>query len=332
MITLGYPWLLATLPLLWFFWRSFARRWPSESATKASSALLHPHAELFATLANEPKQRPGVPWTLLLGFSALLVALAQPRWINVNDLSEHYGRDLILALDVSGSMRALDFFDTSGATIDRLSMLKQVVSKFLAQRQGDRVGIIVFGDDAYTLAPLTSDLNVLARMLQSIENGIAGEKTAVGNAIALGVERLAHRPSNSRTLILFSDGSNTTGIAPLIALEQAKQKGVRIYTVAIGRDGKVPFPRGTLDSPTLTEIPMDKNLLRHIAKETGGEFYQADITADFEQIFAQIDNRSTSVATTPKAYPYTELYHLPLMVGLWLLLWQRWRTTRLIFP
>lgn len=331
-ITLAHPWLLSAIPLLFLLWLSFARLLRSRAQQETNLALLHPQTELLIELMGERSAKRTQPWLLLCGCSVLLVALAQPRWINSSELAAHQGRDMMLALDVSGSMRALDFVGSDGQAMSRLSMLKQVVAEFLAKREGDRVGIIVFGDDAYTLAPLTSDLNVLTQMLNNIDNGIAGEKTALGSAIALGVKRLAYRPSNSRTLIVFSDGSNTTGTEPLVALERAKQENVRIYTVAVGREGKVAFPRGTLDSPMFTEMRIDKSLLRHLAKATNGKFYHAEATTDFTQIFTEIDQRSTSSTTAPQMYQYRDLYQIPLTIGLALLLWQHWRSSRSVFP
>ena len=240
----SFAWLLA-LPLPFLVWRWLQRRAPRKQA-----ALFHPHAQLLAQLAAElPTRARRWPWLWLAGCMLLILALARPQWVTLHP-DDYPGRDLMFAIDVSGSMRAEDFV-VADHRVNRLDMVKAVVDRLLAHRPGDRAGLIVFGDDAFTLSPVTHDLVLVRSLLHDIKNGIAGEKTALGDAVALAVKRLRDRPPQSRILFLFTDGANTAGqFSPADALALAKQYKVRIYTVGIGRTGKVAYP-GLLELPVI---------------------------------------------------------------------------------
>lgn len=310
MLSLATPlWLLA-LPLPWLVWWLGRRRRGGKART---TALYHPQAALLASLSRQARARP--PWFWLLGCSLLLLALARPQWLGGD---ERQGRNFLLAIDISSSMKAQDFFVNDRAA-NRLDAVKHVADRFIDQRQGDRIGLIVFADDAYTLAPLSGDLGLIQRLLGEIDQGMAGQKTALGQAIALGVKRLEQLDKRSRNLILLSDGSNTSGdIHPLNALEIAKLKGVKIYTIGVGNPGKVLFQRGPVERPDFAAVPLDEALLRRLADETGGRYYNAADTETLGRIMTDIEQLET-LPLEQRNNPPAEWYPTPLLAGLILL-------------
>lgn len=320
-------WLYA-LPLPWVAW--WLKKWLPLQKIKTDKppSVIHPYTDLMIEL-SQLSRRPWTnwPWLWLLGCSAMIIALCQPHWNGGSNIQSH--RDYILAIDISGSMRARDF-EINGKAVSRLDMLKNVVNHFLEQRQGDRVGVIVFGDEAYTLAPVTADLTLIKQLISNIENGMAGEKTALGTAIALGVQRLlAHRP-RGQTLIIFTDGANTTGaVSPLAAMQLAKQNNVHLFTIGIGRNEKVLFPRGSLTTNELTEIALDTALLQRLATETGGKHYTVDNSQKLQQIITDIENIAPKPMDTPDESG-RNIFWLPLLICLLLMLANEWRWK--IFP
>jgi len=261
----------------------------------------------------------------------LILALARPQWIIIKPY-DYPGRDLMFAIDVSGSMRAEDFV-VDGHRINRLDMVKAVVNRLLSQRPGDRAGLIVFGDDAFTLTPVTQDLALVSSMLRDVKNGIAGERTALGDAMALAIKRLRDRPPQSRVLFLFTDGTNTAGqFSPADALELAKQYKVRIYTVGIGRSGIVAYPGGPSGGTIASELPLDETLLQQIAVETGGRYYRIKHSDDVKPILADIDKLETVDIHLQNIGEHFDWYWLPLALGLMLLFLAQRRDEREVLP
>jgi Ca-activated chloride channel family protein len=261
----------------------------------------------------------------------LILALARPQWVTLH-ADDYPGRDLMFAIDVSGSMRAEDFVE-DGHRINRLDMVKAIVDRLLSQRPGDRAGLIVFGDDAFTLTPVTYDLTLVRKMLHSIKNGIAGERTALGDAIALAVKRLRDRPPQARVLFLFTDGTNTAGqFSPADALELAKKYKVRIYTVGIGRSGIVAYPGGPSGGTIASELPLDETLLQQIATETGGRYYRIKHSSDVKAILADIDKLETVDINLQNIGDHAEWYWLPLLLGLMFLLLAQRRGASEVLP
>lgn len=306
----SFAWLLA-LPLPFLVWRWLQRRAPRKQA-----ALFHPHAQLLAQLAAElPARARRWPWLWLAGCMLLILALARPQWVTLHP-DDYPGRDLMFAIDVSGSMRAEDFV-VADRRVNRLDMVKAVVDRLLAHRPGDRAGLIVFGDDAFTLSPVTHDLVLVRSLLHDIKNGIAGEKTALGNAVALAVKRLRDRPPQSRILFLFTDGTNTAGqFSPADALALAKQYQVRIYTVGIGRSEIVAYPGGPSGDAIASELPLTETLLQQFAAETGGRYYRIEHGEDVKPIVADIAKLETVAIHLDKVGEHAEWYWLPLLLGL----------------
>ncbi len=323
MLEFAAPLWFFALPLPWLAWIGAARFRSGTSASSRPAALLHSQTDILAELTAQPQaRRTHLPWLWIVGCILLITALARPQWVE-SAPNTYKGRDFLLAIDVSGSMRAQDFI-VDEKNLSRLDMLKRVVNQFLAERHGDRIGLVVFADDAYTLAPLTSDMNIVRALLTEVRHGMAGEKTALGTAVALAVQRLQYNSqgnSKSRTLILLTDGSNTAGaITPDAATLLAKQEGVRIYTVGIGSHRQVPFPRGTKETPAITEMPFDEDLLRRMAEQTGGHYYAAGNTEEMRRIISDIEQLEKTDIVDDAAMLRTEWYWLPLIIGLALLL------------
>lgn len=315
MLSLAAPlWLLA-LPLPWLLWR-LGRHRPAK--TGEATALYHPQAALLASLSQQRPARP--PWLWLLACCLLLLALARPQWFS----AEQQGRNFLLAIDISSSMKAQDFV-VDGRAVNRLEAVKHVAGRFIEQRAGDRIGLIVFADDAFTLAPLSTDLELIRRLLDQVSQGMAGQKTALGQALALGVKRLEQVDARSRNLILLSDGSNSAGeIHPLNALEIAKDKGVRIYTIGVGQAGQVLFQRGPAQRPDFVAAPLDEALLQRLAADSGGRYYNAADTEALDAIMAQIEALETIPLAQRNSAP-AEWYLAPLLAALLLLGLARWR-------
>lgn len=328
MLTLAAPWWLAALPLPWLAWRMLRRR----TSSHVSAALVHSQADLLARLAARRTASSHAPWLWLLGCMALIIALARPQWTLPDITGEHYGRDFMIAIDVSGSMRALDF-TLDGAQVDRLTLVKQLVDGFLDERRGDRVGIIVFADDAYSLAPVTTDKMLLKQILNDVDTGMIGEQTALGNALALAVKRLRERREEARVLILLTDGTNTAGdITPETALVLARHYRVRVYAIGIGAQQPVAFPRGRAQTPELTELPVDEALLQRIADDTGGRYFAVRSGTDLQRVLREIDGLADVPIRDPQAQHRLELYWPPLLAGLLLLLAAQWRAARRVLP
>ena len=321
MLSLASPiWLLALpLPLI-LWWLAQQRR---QKQVAQTTALYHPQAALLASLSQQGRKR-SLPWLWLFGCSLLLLALSRPQWLAGD---EHQGRNFMLAIDISSSMKAQDFF-INGQAVNRLDTVKHVIRQFISQRHGDRIGLIVFADDAYTLAPMSSDLSLIQYLIKDIDQGMAGQKTALGQAIALGVKRLEQLPGESRNLILLTDGSNTAGeIHPLNALEMAKLHRVKIYSIGVGNPGKVLFQRGPVEKPDFIEVPLDEALLQRLAEETGGSYFRAGDTQGLQQVITDIE-RSKTVTLTQQNNPPSEWYPAPLLLGLLLLSLSQWQRNR----
>lgn len=232
----------------------------------------------------------------------LIIAAARPQLGVTKVVSDSEGLDIILGVDTSGSMRAMDF-EIDDKARDRLYVVKRVISDFINQRVNDRIGIIVFGSEAFTQAPLTIDHGVLSRFLDAIDIGMAGENTAIGSAIAAGVKRLKDLDAESKVMILLTDGENTAGsIDPMQAAEVARTLGIKIYTIGVGGNKPVPFPRQSFFGTVYDKrvLKLDETLLKAIAEKTGAQYFRAEDTLELKKIYQTIDQletRSVSIET-----------------------------------
>jgi Ca-activated chloride channel family protein len=225
------------------------------------------------------------------------------------------GRDLMLAVDISGSMSEADMTINARAA-SRIDVLKLVVARFIERRQGDRLGLILFGTNAYTYVPLTFDLDALGKLLADISTGLAGRHTAIGDAIGLALKSMRKQPDRHKVLILVTDGSNTAGFEnPVVAARAAAQQGVTIYTIGIGSDirtleriyGKNSIPAG---------VALNERVLASIAEVSGGRYYRATNLAALEQIYVELDKLEPLEYEYQSYQPRRELYLLPLATGM----------------
>lgn len=324
-----WPWmaLMLVMPLLvQLLW---PRTNPEQAETLAGrqETLLHPSLEQMQECFTGHRPRASVSGrvqAVLLGLLWLFLTLTlmRPQWMEPYTETRAEGYDLMLAVDASHSMEALDF-TVNDAQVTRMAVLKGVLNKFIANRDGDRVGLIVFGSQAYTIAPMTYDLNAVRQQLADVVPNIAGQGTAMGDAIGLGVKKLRKRPEGSRVLILVADGGNSSGtILPVDGALLAAQAGIRIYTIGVG---------STLDSVQIIEggrlvarddLGLDEKVLRDIAGITNGAYFRATDTHALEEIYKRIDElektraESRTVMVPHPLYPWTLGLSLLLMLGL----------------
>jgi Ca-activated chloride channel family protein len=255
---------------------------------------------------------------LTLLWVALILALMRPEWLEPYSEVRTEGYDLMLAVDTSRSMDALDF-TVNGRQVTRMAVIKGVLGRFIDAREGDRIGIIVFGSQAFVLTPMTLDINAVHDLVGSIVSRMAGDGTAIGDAIGLGVKKLRERPEGSRVLILVTDGENTEGsLPPRLAAQLAAHEGIRIYTIGVGSKGMVPF----MEDGRLTEQKMeiDEDLLKEVAKMTGGAYFRATDTDALEKIYERIDALEKTQAESRSVMIPSPLYRWPLGVALLVLL------------
>jgi Ca-activated chloride channel homolog len=296
--------------------------WPSARAT-TDAALTVPFFSTLAALAKPPVRVGGAWWRiagLFVIWLLLLVAAARPQRLGDADSLPVTGRDLLLAVDLSGSMEMPDIA-LHGKPATRLQVVQALGGDFIARRAGDRVGLILFGKRAYVQTPLTFDRATTRAMLDEAEIGLAGNETAIGDAIAVAIKHLRDVPQDSRVLVLLTDGANTAGeLAPTQAAALAAQYHVRIYTIGVGAD--------SLDISTLMGAPafngmlrqrminpsadLDEKLLKHIADTTGGRYFRARDSAGLEEIYRALDQLEPHARADEIIRPVAELYYWPL--------------------
>ena len=256
---------------------------------------------------------------LSLLWVSLIIALMQPQIVNQKNSMNYEGYDIMLALDLSPSMSGLDFA-TKDNVVSRLDVTKNVVSDFLKKRKGDRVGLILFGEHAYLHVPLTLDLNSLTKMLKVVQINMAGGATSIGDAIGIAVKTLRHRPSDTKILILLTDGDdNSSAISPIEAAKLAKEYNIRIYTIGIGKDEPVPYPSG-MGGIIMQHVPMNRDILIKIADITGGKFFEATDKDTLSNIYNEINMLEKVDIEQNEYFITTPLFRYPLFVSLILLL------------
>jgi Ca-activated chloride channel family protein len=267
----------------------------------------------------------------ILKYSALclmIIAMARPQWgtRQVSVLTE--GINIVLAVDMSESMAALDF-KYKGRIVNRLEAIKGVIQDFITKRSGDRIAMVVFGTHAYTQLPLTRDYNTIASMLERLQIGAAGPNTAIGDAIGISLKRLEDVGSKSNIIILLTDGQSNSGeLSPQIATDVAVQKGIKIYTIGVGSRGQVPF---LIKDPVFGEryvqqqVDIDEDTLKDIAAKTGGLYFKAENTEGLQKIYNTIDSLEKTEVKTQTFAEYNELYRYLLIpafifLGAWIVL------------
>ncbi len=276
-------------------------------------------ARLKSILPAGTQLLASVPLVLrLLAIALLIVALARPQEGRKSTEILSAGVDIMLAIDTSVSMQAMDFMK-DGERIDRLQVVKDVVAEFIANRPYDRLGMVVFGEEAFTQCPLTLDHDILLAFLRDMKIGQAGNATAIGSAIGISVKRLKDLQAKSRVIILLTDGRNTAGnITPAQAASIAKQFGVKIHTIGVGTDGKAPFLVDSLFGKRYVyqDVEMDEKTLKDIADMTGGQYFRATDLDTLKKVYQQIDQLETSEVKTLDHSEYKELFPYFLVTGL----------------
>jgi Ca-activated chloride channel homolog len=257
-----------------------------------------------------------------LAIALLVTALARPQEGRKSTEILSAGVDILLAIDTSGSMQAMDF-EKNNQPVDRLTVVKDVVSEFIDSREFDRMGMVVFGNEAFTQCPLTLDHDILHSFLKKLQIGVAGDSTAIGSAIGISVKRLKDLKSKSKVIILLTDGRNNAGnITPFQASEIAKTYDIKIYTVGVGTQGEAPFPINTPfgQKMLMQKVEMDEDSLKKIAEQTGGQYFRATDSDSLKQIYAQIDSLEKSEVKWIDHSEYRELFPLFLIPALLLVL------------
>lgn len=304
--------LLLALPFLFYFYRR----------QKARLGFYYSSVRQFEGLPRSFKERSQflLPFLRALTLALLVLALARPQFGNRFSETLSEGIDILLTIDTSGSMKALDFH-LQGSEANRLDVVKKVVGDFVSKRPYDRIGMVVFGEEAYTQCPLTTDTQTLHNFLDLIRIGIAGDGTAIGNALATSVKRLKDQKTKSKIIILLTDGRNNAGqIAPEKAAQIAKEFNIKVYTIGVGSHGPVPYPE---DTPfgvrkVYANLDFDEATLQNIASETGGKYFRATDTKELAEIYSTIDQLEKSEVKIKQFSEYNELYLYFLLPALFL--------------
>lgn len=312
MMQFAWPWIATLLPLPWLL------RWLMPPVSVGRSALFVPWARELADLSG-PKtgvSRPGArTWIMMLLWLVLIFSGMRPQWVGEALPLPNQGRDLMLAVDISGSMETEDFV-VNRRTVDRLTAAKQVAGQFIDRRDGDHIGMILFGTHAYLQAPLSFDLPTIKALLNQTVIGAAGSDTAIGEAIGLAIRHLRHRPENDRVLILMTDGANTAGtVQPLEAAEMAAKHGIRIYTIGIGADELIlrSFFGNRRVRPS---ADLDERTLKEIARISDGQYFRARDVEEMQGIYRLLDELEPVEQEDRHYRPVEELFTWPLGAAL----------------
>lgn len=313
MFEFAWPWVFGLMPLPWLA----ARLLPPASSGMVHAVRVPFFADLNSALALPKRPLPSRLSGVLSGliWLLLLTATARPQWLGEPVALPVSGRDILLAVDVSGSMAQQDFI-WQGQTITRLDAIKQIVSPFIQRREGDRLGLILFGTQAYLQTPLSFDRKTTATLLQEAAIGIAGKETAIGDAIGLALKRLQGIAQASRVLILLTDGENTAGsVSPEQATQWAVEQRVKIYTIGLGADSmRVASLFGT--HTVNPSQGLDEKALQHIAKVTGGQYFRAKDLQGLQAIYQQLDQLEPIASDTQFFRPVADWFFWPLAVAL----------------
>ncbi len=314
MLSFEWPWLFFILPLPWLIWRLMT---PDESSQEA--ALYVPFYKEIAT--NTPHRtknsRKSLTILAIIIWCLLVASAARPQWLGDPIALPLTGRDILLAIDISGSMETPDF-DFNGQQATRLDVVKSTAGEFIKRREGDNLGLILFGSQAYLQTPLTFDRATVKAMLEDATIGLAGKDTAIGDAIGLAVKRLRKAGIEQRILVLLTDGANTSGeVEPLKAAELAAAEGLKIYTIGIGADrmevgNSLFFGKQTINPSK----DLDEKTLQTIAEKTGGQYFRARDTQSLEDIYAQLDKLEPQKSDSAYFRPTQTLFHWPLALAL----------------
>jgi len=300
--------LLLPVVIFWYVWYG----------NKQQGSLKVSSAKNFAGLTSWINIYRHIPFVFrMLALTFFIIAMARPQYKTEEQQAEGDGLDIILCLDVSGSMTAQDFLP------NRMEAAKKVAIDFIDKRITDRIGIVIFSGESFTQCPLTTDKAVLIAAVEGIRNGLLEDGTSIGDGLATSVDRLRSSKSKSKVVILLTDGENNGGlIGPANAKEIAKAYGVKVYTIGVGTDGYAPTPTNTPMGVVMQQqkVSIDEKLLTEIANETGGRYFRAKDNEGLQNIYKLIDTLEKSKVTITQFTRYTERYFPFVMLGLMMLL------------
>lgn len=316
MFELATPWILAALPLPLLIWFLIPR-----AVLQLPIALKVPFYQAMLAMVDKKKLALAEQTQISLFFliwCLLVFSAAGPRWIGEPHPLQREGRNIMLALDLSGSMELSDML-MNGRPVSRLAVVKAAAEQFVKARVGDRLGLILFGTRAYLQTPLTYDRqNVLLR-LDDATVGLAGQTTSIGDAIGLAVKRLEDLPAKGRMIILLTDGANNSGVLPpLKAAELAKLDKIKIYTIGLGAEPDSRTLGGVFFNPSPSS-DLDEETLQEVAKITGGRYFRATDTQSLQAIYKMINQLETVVQDQTTIRPQQDYYPWPLAAALFLL-------------
>lgn len=312
MLTVAWPLALILLPLPLIFWRR--KTLHAEGGRLQLPGISQTGNANLTSQNRQTRKRYWLMWCLLV------LAIARPQWLGDPIELPSQGRDLMLAVDLSGSMQIEDMV-IDGKVVDRFTLIQHVVSEFIERRKGDRIGLILFADHAYLQAPLTQDRRSVAQFLKEAQIGLVGKQTAIGESIALAVKRFDKMDESNRVLVLLTDGSNNAGnIEPQQAAQIAANRKVTIYTVGVGADvmeRRTLFGRERVNP----SMDLDENQLQQIADATHGRYFRARNSEELEQIYQEIDKLEPVSRDQLSYRPQAELFYWPLALALLTSLW-----------
>ena len=310
----AWVWLLLLLPLPWL-----VRKLMKAAPDAGMQALRVPWFAMMSESAAGWMKKPLLTALAIIAWCLLVLAAARPQWVGEIETLPVTGRDLLLAVDISGSMDTQDMF-LQDKPVNRLAVVKKVAGEFIQGRRGDRVGLVLFGSRAYLQTPLTFDTETTAILLEESEIGLAGRETAIGDAIGLSVKRLREDAASERVLVLLTDGANTSGeVQPMQATEFAAREGLKIYTVGVGADEMMvrDFFGSRLVNPS---ADLDEDTLKAIAERTGGAYFRARDAQALANIYEQLDELEPVESDQEAIRPVDELFFWPLGIAFVLVL------------
>ncbi|MBO7484275.1 MAG: VWA domain-containing protein [Alphaproteobacteria bacterium] len=317
MFSFLWPFIALFLPFPWILRRLLS---PVFSDNQSKGAIKVPFFQRLEQIsgAKTTLSQSNPVWAILAWFCFVLSAM-RPMWLGAPIPVQDNARNIMLALDVSGSMAEEDF-DLKGRPVTRLDMLKNLTDDFIQSRSGDNIGLVIFGSEAYVYAPLSPDIKTLQELNSEIGIGIAGQQTAIGEALALATQNSTSVPAESRIVILMSDGyANAGTVSVEDGLKLAQNQGVKVYTVGIGSSAKIvqDFFGMVQVNPSLD---LDEKTLKEIADATGGKYFRAKTTKDLNEIFDTINKLEPVEQKEHFIRPQKELFYIPLMVGMFFFL------------
>jgi Ca-activated chloride channel family protein len=305
MLTFAHLWIFALLPLPWLLRAILPPRRAARVAVRVPFGDRIQAAGAGESAARGAARNWGPLVVSSLIWLLVLTALARPQWLEPPVTRDVPTRDLLLLVDLSGSMRQEDFTDAAGAKVDRLSAVKEVLGDFLVRREGDRVGLVVFGDAPFLQAPFSTDLGLSRRLLDETAIGMAGPRTAFGDAIGLGVTLFDQSDAPAKTIIALTDGNDTASqVPPVEAARVARERGIRIHTVAMG------------DPTTVGEEKLDEATLRDVAQISDGSYFFAADRQQLAGIYDELDRIETHHVKVISHRPRRDLFYWPLLVAL----------------